>query len=99
VFAQEAAAQYAREQLRWIDVARFPDEREAAQSTAFADPAPRAALAAFRAQYEALVGLRRHRTSPLPESVRRNLESLGYVDRGPGPVFPEPDVVLPPPGG
>jgi len=98
VFAQEAAAQYGREQLRWIDVARFPDERDGAHSTAFADPAPRAALGAFRAEYEALVGLRRHRTSPLPESVRRNLESLGYVDRGPGPAFPEPDVVLPPPG-
>lgn len=95
----EAASQYEREDLRWIDVDRFPDEPAGQQSTQFTDPAARAALDAFRRTYAALTGLRPHRRdgSPLPENVRRNLESLGYVDAPSGARFPEPDVLLPPP--
>ena len=49
---------FRREQLDWIDIERFPGERDAERSTDFGDPSARAALAAFRAQYEALLGLR-----------------------------------------
>jgi hypothetical protein len=99
VLQREAAAQYAREEVRWIDVARFPEERDEQHSTAFTDPAARAALERFAREYATLAARRsrRHESSPLPENVRRNLESLGYVDPSPGPVFPEPDVSLPPP--
>jgi len=97
-FRAEAAAQYEREQLRWIDVERFPEERDEQHSTRFTDPAVRSALDEFRRQYAALVPLRRPRTWPLPENVRLRLQSLGYVDSGLGPAFPEPDSVLPPPG-
>jgi arylsulfatase A-like enzyme len=97
VFEGEAARQYEAEQLGWIDVERFPDEPENQHSTAFTDAAARAALDAFRRQYEALVGFRGRRESPLPENVRLRLESLGYVQKASGPDFPEPDVVLPPP--
>lgn len=100
VLQREAAAQYEREDIRWIDVARAPAEPEAEESTAFGPPAPRAALDAFRRAYAALASgrSRRHHGSPVPENVRLRLESLGYVDTGSGPEFPEPDVLLPPPG-
>jgi arylsulfatase A-like enzyme len=94
---KEAAAQYEREELRWIDLERFPTERDDEHSTGFTDAAARAALDAFRREYTALAGSRRRHESPLPENVRLRLESLGYVDTRSGPEFPEPDVVLPPP--
>jgi arylsulfatase A-like enzyme len=99
VLGREAAAQYAREQLRWIDLARSPDEREAHYSATFDTPAARAALAGFRQQYRAGLEVRRAQksTTEVPENVREQLESLGYLQRGTGPVFPEPDLALPPP--
>jgi arylsulfatase A-like enzyme len=100
ILHQEAAAQYAREELRWIDLARFPTEPRAEYSTDFGDAAARDALAAFRRAYEA--GLdhrpRVNRTAPLPRNIRSKLESLGYLERERGPSFPEPDLVLPVPG-
>jgi len=96
-FHAEAAAQYAREQLRWIDVQRAPGEPDDGHSTRFTEPPVRAALDAFRREYTELASLRRRHTSPLPLNVRLKLESLGYVDRASGPAFPEPDVLLPPP--
>ena len=101
-----ADAEYRREDLRWIDLARDPAEPADRASTDFADPAARAALDAFRRAYEELRRRTEYRpSSPLPQNVRRQLESLGYVeplsedaaDTG-GPAFPEPDIVLPPPG-
>jgi arylsulfatase A-like enzyme len=98
-FATEAANQYAREDLRWIDVDRFPAEPDAERSGDFGDPTARRALDGFRREYAGLLGFRSRRTSPLPENVRARLESLGYVQDPGGAEFPEPDVVLPPPGG
>jgi hypothetical protein len=97
VFQGEAARQYEAEQLDWIDVDRFASEPGDRHSTQFADAAARAALEAFRRQYETVVGFRGRHESPLPENVRLRLESLGYVQKASGPDFPEPDVVLPPP--
>jgi hypothetical protein len=34
----------------------------------------------------------------VPLDMRARLESLGYVQAASSPAFPEPDVVLPPPG-
>ena len=96
-FQAEAAAQYAREQLRWIDVQRAPGEPDDGHSTVFTEPPVRAALDTFRREYAELASLRRRHTSPLPLNIRLKLESLGYVDRASGPAFPEPDVLLPPP--
>jgi len=99
VLRTEAAAQHDREQVKWIDVERFPDEREADYSTSFADPAARAALDAFRLQYATAANLRSaaHGSTPLPDNVRNALQGLGYLDSTGGPSFPEPDVRLPPP--
>ncbi|MCC6764613.1 MAG: sulfatase [Deltaproteobacteria bacterium] len=101
ILGREAAAQYARETVRWIDLARAPDEPLAGYSADFDEPAARAALAAFRREYDTVLARRaaEHRTSTLPRNVRSRLESLGYIERGGGPAFPEPDLVLPPPGG
>ncbi len=99
VLTQEAAAQYGRETLRWIDLARHPDEPLDAYATDFTDPAAAAALAELRRTYDAVLAHRprQDRTSPLPHNVRARLESLGYLERAQGPAFPEPDVVLPSP--
>jgi arylsulfatase A-like enzyme len=101
VLQPEAARQWARETLRWIDVTRHPDEPSDRWSTDFTDPAARAALAAFRAAYEHALARRPPpaQSSTLPHNVRSALESLGYIERGTGPAFPEPDLVLPPPPG
>jgi arylsulfatase A-like enzyme len=96
-FDAEAARQYDREELSWIDIDRLPGEPDAARSAEFAAPGPRAVLDAFRSRYATLAGLRARHVSPLPENVRLRLESLGYVQHAGGPEFPEPDVVLPPP--
>ena len=99
VLGREAAAQYERENLRWIDLARAPAEREEDYSTDFGASAPRAALARFRQQYRDILEVRRPRKgdAPVPDDVREKLESLGYLERGPGPAFPEPNLALPPP--
>jgi arylsulfatase A-like enzyme len=99
ILRSEADAQYARERLRWIDVERFPTEPEEQHSTRFADDGVRAVHADFRREYAGLLRLRSRarQGSPLPENIRRNLESLGYVDATATALFPEPDVVLPPP--
>jgi len=97
-FEHEAAQQYAREDLGWVDLERSPDAADAARTTDFGTPAARAALDEFRRQYVTLAALRRRVVSPLPENVRRRVESLGYVTAS-GAAFPEPDVVLPPPRG
>jgi hypothetical protein len=97
LFDREAAAQYAREDLGWIDVERFAGEDPAHVARTFADPAASDALRNFREQYGDLVTRRRRRTSTVPQNVRRKLESLGYLETPSAAEFPEPDVVLPPP--
>jgi hypothetical protein len=99
ILQREAAAQYEREELYWVDVERFPGEPEDRHSSRFTEPAVRTVLEAFQREYGNLVPLRsrRHEASPLPENVRRNLDSLGYVDSTAGADFPEPAIVLPPP--
>jgi len=96
-FEHEAARQYAREDLGWVDVEHSSAGADDARMTDFKPPAARATLDEFRREYVALAGKRRHAVSPLPENVRRQVESLGYVTAS-GAAFPEPDVVLPPPG-
>lgn len=100
ILQREAAAQYAKEELRWIDLARLPSEPREQYSTDFGAPAAKEALAAFQQAYGAALEQRpsEHRTSPLPHNIRRKLESLGYLERETGPSFPEPDLVLPIPG-
>ena len=101
VLRGEAARQYEGEVLRWMNVAEHPDEPAERWSTSFDDPAARAALAAFRTAYEHALERRPPpaHSSTLPHNVRSALESLGYIERGTGPAFPEPDLVLPPPRG
>jgi hypothetical protein len=100
VLQREAAAQYGTETLRWIDVAHSPSEPAPAWSSDFSTPAMRTALAAFHNAYAAALARRpaEQRTSAVPHNIRTRLESLGYVAREAGPAFPEPDLVLPPPG-
>jgi arylsulfatase A-like enzyme len=93
----EAASQYARETVEWIDVKRFPTERPEEQSQRFTEPAARAALDAFRAEYARLAPSRKRQETGVPQNIRQQLERLGYADGGSGPAFVEPNVVLPPP--
>lgn len=100
ILQREAAEQYAKEELRWIDLGRLPAEPRAEYSTDFTSAVAREALAAFQRAYAEGLDHRpsEHRTSPLPHNIRSKLESLGYLERETGPTFPEPDLVLPIPG-
>jgi len=99
VLAAEAAAQFRREDLAWIDLARHPGEAEDQYSRDFSDARARAVLDAFRREYrESLTKRKSRRASPLPQNARDALERLGYSDSDVGAAFPEPDVVLPLPG-
>ena len=99
ILATEAAAQYTREQLRWIDVERFPDEPDTRQSSDFSDPDARAVLDAFRQRVPHARGAA-HRTPANfghSRNIRRALESLGYIEHAGEPAFPEPGSPPPPP--
>jgi arylsulfatase A-like enzyme len=84
ILQPEADAQFQREDLYWIDVERFPAERESDQSTDFTDPAARAALAAFRTRYGEMLA---HRTSAptaaVPPRLVPALKGLGYIEPSP----------------
>jgi arylsulfatase A-like enzyme len=87
ILQHEADAQFQHEDIRWIDVERFPAEREADQSTDFSGPTARAALAAFRARYAEM--LARHTNAPtaaFPDGLLARLKGLGYVDTSPSSV-------------
>ncbi len=100
ILRPETEARHAREQLSWIDVARFPAEPADTQSTDFAEPRARAALDAVRAMYARLQRPRRTPAAPAPgAAVRHALEGLGYVDAGSAAPVPGVRFVLPPPGG
>ena len=92
------AREYAHEDLWWLDVARGPQEPDAARSESFADPAAKRTLDDFRQLYIAAAARRQRARSVVPLDMRARLESLGYVQAASSPAFPEPDVVLPPPG-
>jgi arylsulfatase A-like enzyme len=99
VLASAAGEQYGREELEWVDLAAAPAEPDGSHSRDFTAGPPRAALDEFRRRYRDLLAQRKtSRISPLPQNVRDALERLGYGDSTGGAQFPEPDVVLPPPG-
>ncbi len=99
VLQREAATQYGRETLRWTDAAHSPGEPARAWSSDFSTSTARAALASFHDAYAAALARRpAEQRSAVPHNVRSKLESLGYLAREGGPTFPEPDLVLPPPG-
>ncbi|HEX6884219.1 MAG TPA: sulfatase [Planctomycetota bacterium] len=99
-FARAAAERFAREELRWIDLAAHPGEPEEAWSTDFSDPRARAALAEFRAAHAEL-GARRA-APPLvaeTEELVAALRGLGYVGQeAPQGTLAATDLLLPPPG-
>ena len=100
VLEAEAEAQFNHEDLRWIDVQRFPNEPADAHSVDFESAAVRAALGAFRDEYARETRSRRHIARPQAAAqIQRALRALGYVE---GDADPEPNetaFVLPPPGG
>ena len=99
ILRPETEAQHAREQLSWIDVARYPGEPDDARSSEFADPRARAALESVRGLYRRLLLPRRTPGTARPgEAVRRALDGLGYVDTGAGAALPASRFALPPPG-
>jgi arylsulfatase A-like enzyme len=81
ILRHEADAQFKRESIQWIDVERFPAERESDHSTDFSDPTARATLAAFRVRYAEM--LARRATAPtatFPDGLLPRLKGLGYVE-------------------
>lgn len=99
-FARASAALFAREDLRWIDLAAHPGEPESAWSRDFGDPRARAALAEFRAAYAELVA--RRIAPPLveeSEELMAALRGLGYVGQeAPQGTLASESLVLPLPG-
>jgi len=89
-----------REDLRWIDLARHPQESDADWSTDFGDRNARDALVAFRAEYERLTRLRRD--APLAakaDDLLAAFRGLGYVgEEARVGALASDELVLPPPG-
>jgi predicted ArsR family transcriptional regulator len=85
--------------LRWIDLALHPEEHEPNWSQDFTAPRARAALAAFRAEYERLAH-QRH-AAPLAEKTEDLLAAfrgLGYAgEEARVGALPDAALVLPPP--
>jgi arylsulfatase A-like enzyme len=97
---ERAREMRARETLRWIDLEAHPGEPVEAHAAEFDDPRARAALEAFRQEYEELQA--RALAPELDEvsaGVADVLRGLGYVD-GPAHqgVLPADELRLPPPG-
>lgn len=95
-----ADRQFRAEDLRWIDLARHPDEPTAGFQSTFDDPRAVAALEAFRTRYRALRSRRRAvQAQPVDAETRSKLEGLGYVASSEeAPRSPRHGFVLPPPG-
>ncbi len=91
---------FAHEALCWIDLARHPEERGEDWSSDFTDAAVRAALEAFRREYEALA--RARRTPALTEKTDDLLAAfrgLGYAgEEARLRALPSDELLLPPPG-
>jgi arylsulfatase A-like enzyme len=88
------------EELRWIDLARFPAEREEDHSTDFSDPAARAALRAFNERYTELLARRGHADLAVArDDELARLQALGYVEEGgERPSIASEEFTLAPPG-
>jgi arylsulfatase A-like enzyme len=95
----QANRDFRREDLGWIDLARFPDEPTAAYSADFRNPAAHRALGAVRRRYRHLQATRAliAPDAPLQADLRAKLESLGYLDDSPAPTSPREGFVLPAP--
>jgi hypothetical protein len=97
----QSEAMKAREELVWIDLARFPREPAQAWSSDFSDPRAHAALQAFHDRYAELLQKRDH--ADIREDGARFMEVLrgiGYAD-GDTDVdaqLSSDEFVLPPPG-
>jgi hypothetical protein len=94
---------YRREELAWIDVARFPDEPPSAFSTRFDTPAAVEALRRFQDEYRrqtARAGVHFTASKPIGDVVQQKLAGLGYLAAGeePDTAVPVRAFVLPPPG-
>jgi|GEM_PF-762621 len=101
VFERGNAAQRAREQLRWIDVERFPAEPVARHSRDFSEPRAAATLARFQALYREL--LQRRAAAARGASSGRGdqssaLEALGYAGVDLEPEEGVDPFLFPPPG-
>lgn len=96
---ERALGPSAPETLRWIDLARHPDEDEAHWSSDFSAPAASAARAAFQAEYERLLRLRHE--APLAEKAEDLLAAfrgLGYAgEEARVGALPDAELVRPPP--
>jgi arylsulfatase A-like enzyme len=91
----------ATDRLRWLDLARHPDERDVDWSSDLGDPAVQAALAAFREHYVRLVNLR-HDAPPTAktEDLLAAFRGLGYPgEEARVGALADEDLVLPPIGG
>jgi arylsulfatase A-like enzyme len=92
-------AQFERELLEWIDVAEHPDEPDEAWSTDFSNPAARAALDAWRAEYAAQAGLRCNPAQADKDAgMSAQLGNLGYTDSSGASQVDTSLFELPPPG-
>lgn len=90
----------AAETLRWIDLARHPDERDADWSNDFGQPPAADALDSFRREFAWLV--RERKDAPLAEKTEDLLAAfrgLGYAgEEARVGALPDDELVLPPPG-
>jgi arylsulfatase A-like enzyme len=99
-FEAAAAAELAREELAWIDLAANPEESESAWSRDFSGARAREALERFRRDYARLAGARR--TPPVAEEsgeLLAALRGLGYAGQEARiGTLASDALVLPPPG-
>ena len=89
------------EELKWIDLARFPDEQPAAYSSDFRASRPaNYALGVIRRRYRRLVASRQLvvRDQPVNTVLRSKLAGLGYLGESEAPTSPLQGFLLPVPG-
>jgi arylsulfatase A-like enzyme len=97
--AARAGREVAEDRLLWIDVVAHPDERPEDHSTDFDDPRAKAALQAFRAQYEQLLAQRRAGALAADnEAFSGALDALGYGGDDAHRSMTSEEFELPPPG-
>ncbi len=87
--------------LRWIDLERFPDEREEDHSTDFTDLRAREALREFHDRYRELLAVRGRAASVETDAELMSLlNGLGYTDGGDDGTAPleHETFLFPPPG-
>jgi arylsulfatase A-like enzyme len=96
----QADRSFRKEEIAWIDEAKFPAEPGAEFSREFADPRAHTALAMYRRRYRELrAAIAPVAANPPSPAVREQLEGLGYVETAESaPVSPRDGFVLPLPG-